>query len=125
MTLPQVCWPYKQNGDTTKIWATGTVKRVADGLSDKRSARCKNFLPAGAILWAWEADADYDEAAGEQWLVLLPSKWNAQVQYAWRYDPCELGASPGAAPTRAGAANRAPRTPMFEDACTDDEYMED
>ena len=41
-------------------------------------------------------DAAYDESAGEQWLVLLPEKWNRHVQYAWRFDPCEL-APPGSA----------------------------
>ena len=66
------------------------MKRVADGLTDKRSARAKTILPAGALLWAWEADPEYKEAAGEQWLVLLPEKWNKHVQYAWRFDPCEL-----------------------------------
>ena len=36
------------------------------------------------------ADSEYNEAAGELWLVLLPEKWNKHVQYAWRYDACEL-----------------------------------
>lgn len=110
----EICWPYREGGETKKIWARGQVKRIADGLSDKRSQRCTNFLPAGALLWAWEADAEFDEVAGEQWMVLLPSKWNKQVQYAWRFDPCELGIAPA-------ARVRMPRTPMFEDACTDDE----
>ena len=46
----KVCWPYKQKGKTLKIWASGTVKRVADGLTDKRSNTAKKVLPAGAIL---------------------------------------------------------------------------
>ena len=33
------CWPYKEGGKTVKIWASGTVKRVADGLTDTASAR--------------------------------------------------------------------------------------
>ena len=69
---------------TIKIWASSKVKRVADGLTDKRSERAKKILPAGALLWAWEADRDYNEAAGEQWLVLLPEKWNRHVQYPVR-----------------------------------------
>ena len=73
-----------------KIWASGTVRRVADGLTDKASSRAKKILPAGALLWAWDADPEYDELAGEKWLVLQPQKWNKHVQYAWRYDPCEL-----------------------------------
>ena len=84
------------------IWSSGRVVRVADGLSDKRSARAKQLLPAGAVLWAWDADADFGEVAGEKWLTLLPKKWNprthAQV-YSWRYDPRELSQA-AAAPER-------------------------
>ena len=48
-------------------------------------------MPAGALLWAWDADPEFDEAAGEQWLILLPKKWNKHVHYGWRFDPRELG----------------------------------
>ena len=74
------------------IWATGRVARAADGLTDKRSSRAKKILPAGALLWEWDANPQFDEQAGEQWLILLPKKWNTQQQYAWRFDPRELGA---------------------------------
>ena len=47
---------------------------------------------AGAVLWAWDADPAFDEAAGEQWLILLPKKWKKQQVYSWRFDPRELGA---------------------------------
>ena len=70
----EVCWPYKENGQTVKIWASGRVVRVADGLTDKKSARAKKILPAGALLWAWDADPQYNEQAGEQWLILLSEK---------------------------------------------------
>ena len=80
--------------------------RVADGCSDKKTARGKKLLPAGAVLWAWEADPDFDEPAGEQWLTLLPAKFNEQVWYGWRLDPRELvkapAEQPGAAQTREG-----------------------
>ena len=62
----------------------------------RRSRLARKVLPAGAILWAWEADPEFEEAAGEQWLVLLPKKWNKQQQYSWRFDPRELGAAPNA-----------------------------
>ena len=52
----------------------------------KKSTRPKKILPAGALLWAWEADAEYEEEAGEEWLILLPQKWNRHVQYAWRFE---------------------------------------
>lgn len=83
------------------IWATGRVARVADGLTDTRSVRAKKLLPAGAVLWAWDADPEFGEVAGEMWLPLLPKKWNPphQVVYGWRYDPRELSAS-AAAPER-------------------------
>ena len=70
--------------------------RIADGLTDKRSKRAQKILPGGAVLWAWDADPEFDEAAGEQWLILLPKKWNPKTHtqvYGWRYDPRELGAT--------------------------------
>ena len=112
----EVCWPYKKDGKTVKIWASGTVRRVADGLSDTRTARAKKILPAGALLWAWDADPEYDEASGEKWLVLLPEKWNRHVQYAWRFDPCEL--------VQQGAARPAPREPRVDESAEEDEFLD-
>jgi hypothetical protein len=94
----EVLWRYWEalEGGERKahlIWATGRVVRVADGLTDKRSSRAKKILPAGALLWAWDADPEFGEVAGEQWLILLPKKWNGQQLYSWRYDPRELGAA--------------------------------
>ena len=102
-----MCWPYKkEDGETVKIWASGTVMRVADGLTDKRSARAKKILPAGALLWAWDEDKEFDEKSGEKWLILLPEKWNGQVVYSWRFDPCEL--------VPAGRRKPPPRRPVVE-----------
>ena len=90
-------WKYfnKDTNEPMLIWATGRVARVADGLTDKRSARCKKLLPAGMVLWQWDADPDFGEVAGEQWLALLPAKWNPPkaIVYGWRFDPRELCAS--------------------------------
>ena len=70
--------------------------RVADGLTDKTTKLGKKLLPAGAVLWAWEADAE----PGEEWLTLRKDKFNEQVWYGWRLDPRELVArQPGAART--------------------------
>ena len=56
------------------------------------------------------------ELAGEKWLILKPGDWNRQVQYAWRFDPCELGTP--------GRPKPPPRRPTF--GCeTDDEADED
>ena len=71
------------------------------GSLTRSSARAKKLLPAGAVLWAWDADPDFDEKEGEQWLVLLPKKWNPSKHtqvYSWRYDPRELGAARASAP---------------------------
>ena len=80
-------------------------------MSDKKSTRAKQILPAGALLWAWNADPAFDEEAGEEWLILLPQKWNRHVQYAWRYDPLELLPS--------GCARPPPRAPQVDDCATD------
>ena len=102
-----MCWPYKdpETKETIKIWASGRVARIADGLTDTRSARAKKILPAGALLWAWDADSEYNEKAGEQWLILLPDKWNKQCVYAWRFDPCEL---------KTGGRKQKPQRPRIE-----------
>ena len=90
----QVLWKYfDTDNNPILIWAPGTVTRIADGLADKRSSRAKKILPAGAVLWAWDADPSISEAAGEQWLFLLPDKWNPSRHgrvYSWRYYPREL-----------------------------------
>ena len=99
----EVLWLYyhKDTNERQYIWSTGKVVRVADGLTDARSPRARSILPGGAVLWAWEADAEFDEREGEQWLILLPSKWNPTTHkqvYSWRLDPRELGGSQAAAP---------------------------
>lgn len=120
----EICWPYKYGPDgkklpkTQNIWASGMVKRVADGMTDKRSARsCTKLLDAGTVLWGWEADPEYKEPAGEEWLCLKPGNWNRHVQYAWRYDPCELAPQGTARPPP-----QAPRADEIDPCVTDDEY---
>ena len=108
---------------TKKIWASSVVKRVADGINDKASARCKKILPAGALLWAWEADPEYEERAGEKWMVLHPDKFNKHVQYAWRFDPSELVRGGGGL-VAPGQAEGAPREPVVDDCLTDEEFFE-
>ena len=90
----EILWPYTvkdgAEGEKKLIWIPGRVVRVADGLTDKKSVRGKKLLPAGALLWAWDADPEFEEAAGEQWMILLPKKWKQQQVYSWRFDPREL-----------------------------------
>ena len=62
----------------------------------------------------WDADPDRGEAAGERWLILLPSKWNPSTHkqvYSWRYDPVELGATEARAPD----TRRANMRPAMDD----------
>ena len=40
----EVCWPYKEKGKSVKIWASGVVKRVADGPTSTRSEKAKKVL---------------------------------------------------------------------------------
>ena len=107
----EVLWKYieKDTGKPHLVWCTGRVVRVVDGLSDKRSKRAKKILPAGALLWAWDADPVCGEAAGEQWLVLLPGKWNPKTHtrvFSWRFDPCERRAVNAPTPEPSGSKRR-------------------
>ena len=45
----EVLWRYfdKESNVSHMIWSTGTVKRIADGLTDKRSPRARSIVPAG------------------------------------------------------------------------------
>ena len=107
----EVRWRYtnKDTGEYVYIWSPGKVVRVADGLADKRTALGKKLLPAGAVLWAWEDDPDFEDPAGEKWLTLLPAKFNAQVWYGWRLDPRELVREQPVAPQTPGWQREARR----------------
>ena len=107
----EVLWKYvdQDTGAPMLIWSSGRIKRVANGLTDMRSARARTVLPSGFVLWEWDADAEFGEAAGEKWLHLRPDKWNPSrpVVYGWRYDPREF--APGAAPARDARRRNATR----------------
>ena len=62
----------------------------------------RTVLPAGMVLWAWDADPEFEEPAGEKWLALLPKKWNKQQLYSWRYDPREFAAAAAPQPAARG-----------------------
>jgi hypothetical protein len=71
------------------------------------------------VLWAWEADPNFNETAGEEWLFLTPQKWNKHLHFGWRYDPCELTAR------GAVAVRPQPRAPVLDSVdpwVTDEEY---
>ena len=74
------------NGATpTAALSTTDSRSLAQRAQTKDPARP---VPGGAVLlWGWDADPDFDEQAGEQRLVLLPSKWNPTTHrtvYSWR-----------------------------------------
>ena len=48
-------------------------------------------------------------------IILLPEKWNKQVQYAWRFDPCELGI--------AGTSKSPLRAPRVERDGAEEDFM--
>mmetsp|Transcript_84439 Transcript_84439/g.168622 ORF Transcript_84439/g.168622 Transcript_84439/m.168622 type:complete len:91 (-) Transcript_84439:169-441(-) len=54
----EVRWRYrhKVTGKPIYIWCTGEVLQVADGGTTKKSQRCKNVLPLGAVRIKWPAD---------------------------------------------------------------------
>ena len=57
------------------------------------------------------AGPEFEEQAGEQWLILLPKKWKKQQHYSWRYAPAELarmrGMNAAEVPERPRATERA------------------
>ena len=96
---------------------------VADTLEHKRVRVCVEICHLRGDNWKtctiyWKhAASTPTTAAGEKWLMLLPAKWNKQVQYAWRFDPCEL-APPG-------TGRPPPHAPRFEYGAPDDEFLDD
>ena len=109
----EVLWKYfnKDTKEPQLIWTGMRCARVADGLTDKRSKLARTLLPAGALLMQWDADPEFEEQAGEQWLILLPKKWKKQQHYSWRYAPAELarmrGMNAAEVPERPRATERA------------------
>ena len=49
--------------------------------------------------------------------MLIPKKWNKHVQYAWRYDPCELGVQ--------GSARPPPCVPRIDPEEDQEEFLVD
>ena len=48
----EVCWKYlhKDTNEPMLVWSPARIVRVADGLTDNRSPRARNVLPAGMVL---------------------------------------------------------------------------
>ncbi len=96
----EICWPYRQPPDFSKrtlIWCVATVEKVADGVSDLKSERCRKPLAAGTALLRWEADEAFDENASTTWTELLPHKFNVERAYGWRLEDGGAAAAKGAA----------------------------
>ena len=88
--------------------------------------RFKKILPAGALLcslWAWEANTEFEEVAGQTWLILLPIKYNKQVHYGWRLDPKQISqdraAAAAAAASPAASATHNPNNARYRGRCNE------
>ena len=66
------------------------VVQLADGEADKRTSRCTNILPAGAVRLRFEADVEFDEELHFVWVVLSPPAYNKDVHMGWRFAGCEV-----------------------------------
>ena len=64
--------------------------QVANGTSDKETARCHKLLEAGAVRIRWPADADYEELETFSWHILKKNLWREQKRLGWRYSMGEL-----------------------------------
>ena len=64
--------------------------QVANGTSDKETARCHKLLAAGAVRIRWPADADYNERESFSWHILEEDRWREQKRMGWRYSMAEL-----------------------------------
>lgn len=88
--------------------------QIADGETDRQTARCKKLLPAGAVRIKWPADVDFDEAETYVWSILKPSSFNKDVHLGWRFSATELqrmaAANSVVAPTKAKAKGPRPRS---------------
>jgi|EP00966_Prymnesium_polylepis_P020425 hypothetical protein len=91
-TMLEVRWRYyhKETHKPIYIWCTGEVIQVADGGTTKRTARCKNILPLGAVRIKWPADVEFDEDEHFVWSLLKPDNFNRDVHLGWRLDASEL-----------------------------------
>ena len=70
----------RETGEPILIWVDCEVVKIADGLSDKVSERCKKMLPAGAVLVKWPADNDRGEKESLRWRVIIPNKFKRIVR---------------------------------------------
>lgn len=99
----EICWRYwrppteeeKAKGEKRKkiglkIWCEGTVEQVANGTTDKESARCKSLLKAGALRIRWPADAARKERESLSWHVFQECDWNQDAHLGWRFTAAEL-----------------------------------
>ena len=66
------------------------VVEIADGKTTKKTPKCKDPLPWGAVRIRFPEDADRDEAEHFAWAVLKPDDWRKERHNGWRYDPAEL-----------------------------------
>ena len=72
------------------IWCEGEVVQIANGTTDKESARCKNKLAKNAVRIRWPKDDARKEPESFVWSILKPEDWNREVRLGWRYTAAQL-----------------------------------
>ena len=78
------------------IWCECQVAEVADGVTTKRTPRCSNLMPAGALRVRWPADAKREEPEKFAWIILNPADFSREVISGWRWAERELTTPPRA-----------------------------
>jgi hypothetical protein len=101
-TQLEICWRYwvtdpvkKTKGgkpckQAVKIWCECEVVAIANGTTDRETARCKKLLKAGAVRVRWPADEERGEAESFSWHVLQDADWRKDAHMGWRYGPAHL-----------------------------------
>ena len=92
----EVCWQYwveQEDGRKKglRVWCPGKItqtagKGAADALLNKgRRQQLEKASPGSfAALYTWEADAEFGERAGQQWLIFDPTRFKRHGAGGWR-----------------------------------------
>ena len=111
----EVCWPYKKDGKTVKIWASGTVKRIADGLTDnaRRARAPRRSCPQVRCSGHGRPTRNTRRKQGRSGSFCCHKSGTAtcSTRGALKFDPREL--------LPQGCARPPPREPLVDDCASD------
>jgi len=65
------------------------------------------------VLRAWDADPEFDEPAGDEWLCILPKKWNKQQLCSYFTAGATIHVSSGPMPLRSATRTRPLAHPAY------------